>query len=291
MNRRVELLDFASGPSVAPPSVIESEAPQPVDPPPQDVQSQLVNDFTALRPGLPLPSPFDARIAQPEDPGIVARTSIPLWMRTGVASSAASSSPTLAALPFLASTCSEAPYRPRGDLPTSTEARRARLFPLINAIACEAGLPAGLFDALIGQESRYHLGAVSPKGAIGLAQLMPGTARQLGVANPWDPVQNLRGGALYLRQQLNEFGRIDLALAAYNAGPGRVRSRRAVPRISETVNYVSSITRAWSGHAPRRATIFPATTPVASTFQSPARSAFRTAELISWAGAAGQPES
>ena len=79
---------------------------------------------------------------------------------------------------------------------------------------------------------------MSHAGAIGLSQLMPGTAAGLGV-DPWDPVQNMVGGARYLRAQLERFGSADLALAAYNAGPGRVESAgRTVPQITETQVYV-----------------------------------------------------
>jgi soluble lytic murein transglycosylase-like protein len=110
-----------------------------------------------------------------------------------------------------------------------------------DANACEAGVPARLFDALIIQESRYNPVAVSPKGATGLAQLMPASARFLGVRNILDPRENMRGGARYLRALLDEFGRFDLALAAYNAGAGRVRATGRVPRINETIHYVSNI--------------------------------------------------
>ena len=98
-----------------------------------------------------------------------------------------------------------------------------------------------LLEALVWQESRWRPGARSPVGAIGLAQLMPGTARDLGV-NPLDPNSNLLGGARYLRQQLDRFdGNIELALAAYNAGPGRVLRARGIPRIPETQAYVRSV--------------------------------------------------
>ena len=70
---------------------------------------------------------------------------------------------------------------------------------------------------------------------------MPASARGLGVRNVWDPVENMRGGARYIRSLLDEFGRFDLALAAYNAGAGRVRVTRRVPRIAETIHYVSGI--------------------------------------------------
>lgn len=98
-----------------------------------------------------------------------------------------------------------------------------------------------LLEALIWQESRGNPAAVSRAGAVGLTQLMPATARQLGV-NPRDPVQNLAGGAAYLRQQLNRFnGDVEKALAAYNAGPGRVQSAGGVPSIPETKAYVRAI--------------------------------------------------
>ncbi|MFN5084888.1 MAG: lytic transglycosylase domain-containing protein, partial [Novosphingobium sp.] len=91
------------------------------------------------------------------------------------------------------------------------------------------------------QESRWHPGAVSPAGARGLAQLMPGTARDLGV-NPDDPHANLEGGARYLRQQLNTFGGdLEKALAAYNAGPKRVMQAGGIPNIRETRGYVAAI--------------------------------------------------
>jgi soluble lytic murein transglycosylase-like protein len=98
-----------------------------------------------------------------------------------------------------------------------------------------------LLEALVWQESRWRAGARSHAGAIGLTQLMPGTARELGV-NPHDVNANLFGGARYLRQQLDRFnGDIELALAAYNAGPGRVLRSRSIPNIAETQNYVRSV--------------------------------------------------
>jgi soluble lytic murein transglycosylase-like protein len=107
--------------------------------------------------------------------------------------------------------------------------------------AAAANLSPTLLSAVVWQESRWNPQAVSPKGAMGLAQLMPATARYLGV-NPADPVQNLVGGARYLRMLLDQFdGDVEKALAAYNAGPGRVRSAGGIPAIAETRNYVSSI--------------------------------------------------
>lgn len=98
-----------------------------------------------------------------------------------------------------------------------------------------------LIEALVWQESRWRPNARSPVGASGLTQLMPGTARELGV-NPWDPYANLEGGVKYLRQQLDRFnGNLEKALAAYNAGPGRVQRAGGVPNIRETRLYVASI--------------------------------------------------
>lgn len=88
-----------------------------------------------------------------------------------------------------------------------------------------------------------------------ITQLMPGTARGLGVFNSRDPLSNLRGGARYLRAHLDEFKRVDLALAAYNAGPGRVRSMRRIPPFRETMDYVAAITRGWSTGSFRTASI------------------------------------
>lgn len=107
----------------------------------------------------------------------------------------------------------------------------------VDAAAQRHGIDGRLLAALVWTESAFRPGAVSHAGAVGLAQLMPGTARGLGV-DPWQPLANLDGGARYLRAQLDAFGRVDLALAAYNAGPGRVRSAGGVPNIVETQLYV-----------------------------------------------------
>ena len=113
----------------------------------------------------------------------------------------------------------------------------------LNYAASSANISPTLLAALVWQESRWNAQAVSSKGAIGLAQLMPGTARDLGV-DPADPVANLVGGARYLRQLLDQFdGNVEKALAAYNAGPARVRSAGGVPAIAETRTYVASIVR------------------------------------------------
>lgn len=99
-----------------------------------------------------------------------------------------------------------------------------------------------LFQALIKQESRFSVTAQSPVGAYGLAQLMPGTASDMGV-DRYDVMDNLRGGARYITTQLNTFGTIPHALAAYNAGPGRVMEYGGVPPFPETQGYVRNISR------------------------------------------------
>ena len=121
----------------------------------------------------------------------------------------------------------------------------------------EYGLPPGLVDAVIYQESRGRMNAISSKGALGLMQLMPGTAAQLGV-NPYDANQNIRGGARYLRQQIDQFGSIPLALAAYNAGPGAVVRYGGIPPYRETQNYVATILGRWQPPAPTTAPSNPA---------------------------------
>ena len=111
---------------------------------------------------------------------------------------------------------------------------------MAKAAAQRNGVPTDLFLRLVQQESGWKATAKSHKGAIGLAQLMPGTARKLGV-NPHDPYENLDGGARYLKQQYRKFGSWRLALAAYNAGPGAVKKYGGVPPYKETRNYVKII--------------------------------------------------
>lgn len=96
------------------------------------------------------------------------------------------------------------------------------------------------FRAMIRVESGYHPSAISPAGAIGLAQLMPGTARALRV-DAHDPAQNLDGGARYLLAQMGTFGSLELALAAYNAGPEAVQKYGGVPPYRETIGHVAKV--------------------------------------------------
>ena len=119
----------------------------------------------------------------------------------------------------------------------------------IAELAVRFDLSPSLLEALVWQESRWRENAVSPVGARGLAQLMPGTARYLGVDSA-DPFQNLEGGARYLREQLDRFdGNLEKALAAYNAGPGRVERAGGVPNIRETQNYVAAIMGRLANHS------------------------------------------
>ena len=121
--------------------------------------------------------------------------------------------------------------------------------PKVAELAARFDLSPSLIEALVWQESRWRADARSPVGARGLAQLMPGTARDLGV-NPDDPFANLDGGARYLREQLDRFdGNLEKALAAYNAGPGRVIRANGVPRIRETQAYVAAIMGRLSNHS------------------------------------------
>ena len=101
-------------------------------------------------------------------------------------------------------------------------------------------LSPALLEALVGQESGWRSYARSAKGAIGLAQLMPATARELGV-DPHDPAANLEGGARYLRRQLDRFGDLTLALAAYNAGPAAVEAAGGMPAFAETRDFVQRV--------------------------------------------------
>lgn len=110
----------------------------------------------------------------------------------------------------------------------------------IEAAATRHQLEPELLGALVWSESAFDPQAVSSAGAIGLAQLMPPTAAGLGV-DPHDPLQNLEGGARYLREQLNRFGSFELGLAAYNAGPTRVAQAGGVPAIAETQAYVQVV--------------------------------------------------
>ncbi|MBI4726031.1 lytic transglycosylase domain-containing protein [candidate division TA06 bacterium] len=112
---------------------------------------------------------------------------------------------------------------------------------LINAASQKYALSPQALEAVIDAESQYNPRALSCKGAQGLMQLMPQTAWQLGVSNPFDPEQNIDAGARYLKQMLDKFGALESALAAYNAGPGAVERYGGIPPYQETKEYVKKI--------------------------------------------------
>lgn len=160
--------------------------------------------------------------------------------------------------PGLIDAAAAAPFLVEGmmvpDHAIADPARHAAGVPLryaakINELAARFDLSPSLLEALVWQESRWRENAVSPVGAQGLAQLMPGTARYLGVDSR-DPFQNLEGGARYLREQLDRFdGNLEKALAAYNAGPGRVERANGIPNIRETKQYVAAIMGRLANHS------------------------------------------
>jgi soluble lytic murein transglycosylase-like protein len=134
------------------------------------------------------------------------------------------------------------PARAAAAIPPRYQAKIAEL-------SARYDLSPALLEAVVWQESRWNENAVSPVGAQGLAQLMPGTARYLGV-DPRDPFANLEGGARYLREQLDRFGGdLEKALAAYNAGPGRVERAGGIPNIRETQHYVAAIMGRLANHS------------------------------------------
>jgi soluble lytic murein transglycosylase-like protein len=125
---------------------------------------------------------------------------------------------------------------------SSTDERLGKIKHLIESKAQKYNLDPNLLAGLVKQESNFNPYAVSWCGAMGLGQLMPETARALGVKDPFNAAQNLDGAAKYLRQMMDSFGgNVDKALAAYNAGPGAVIKHGGVPPFSETQNYVKVI--------------------------------------------------
>lgn len=121
---------------------------------------------------------------------------------------------------------------------------------IINVAAATYNLDPALLAALIKQESQFKVTAVSDKGALGLTQLMPGTAREMGVKDPFDPYQNIMGGAKYLRRMLDMFDQdIEIALAAYNAGPGNVKKAgNKIPNKRETKVYVPTVIKNYKAY-------------------------------------------
>ena len=137
----------------------------------------------------------------------------------------------------------------RGDVPAEAvpvdpdeRKRREKYLPFIREAAARTGVPEALISAVIQAESSYKPETRSSAGAMGLMQLMPDNVKELGVGNPYDPRENILAGARHLRQMIDRFGTLEKALAAYNAGPGKVDRYGGVPPYRETQDYVRRIT-------------------------------------------------
>ncbi|MCM0000542.1 MAG: lytic transglycosylase domain-containing protein [Erythrobacter sp.] len=171
------------------------------------------------------------------------------WVTGPLVGQNAAPAPAASAEPAMPGEAPSVPAFAIADPALSARGIPPRYAAKIAELAARFDLSPSLLEALVWQESRWNENAVSPVGAQGLAQLMPGTARYLGV-DPRDPFANLEGGARYLREQLDRFGGdIEKALAAYNAGPGRVERSGGVPNIRETKQYVAAIMGRLSNHA------------------------------------------
>ena len=133
----------------------------------------------------------------------------------------------------------------RATKPLSISSKSIQYDDSIRESASKNGLSPDLVRAVIQVESAFNPNAVSPKGAMGLMQLMPATATEYGVSNPFHPAQNIGAGTAYLKSLLDRYNnKIELALAAYNAGPGNVEKYGDVPPFAETQNYVKRVTGA-----------------------------------------------
>jgi soluble lytic murein transglycosylase-like protein len=134
--------------------------------------------------------------------------------------------------------------------PEQAHARSGDLRELVHRLSAEEGLDPKLVDSVVRVESGYNPSAVSHKGALGLMQLMPDTARRLDVDDPFDPEQNVRGGVRELDRLIERYsGNLQLALAAYNAGEGAVERHRGIPPFEETRDYVARVMSLYTGES------------------------------------------
>ncbi|WP_163539724.1 lytic transglycosylase domain-containing protein [Gracilibacillus sp. YIM 98692] len=149
-------------------------------------------------------------------------------------------------------------HTPSSDLPmgassasrpiSNTTAGNEQIMEMIHETASQFGIDTNLVKAVVETESNYDINAVSQVGAQGLMQLMPETAQSLGVQNPFNAKENIRGGVQYLKQMLDKYdGNKSLALAAYNAGPGNVDQYGGIPPFQETQQYVKKVLGAYIG--------------------------------------------
>lgn len=189
------------------------------------VNGRLILNFLAISVWAAFPRVAHANVFERGNDGNLVEISQPAWQPKSVATDVIPSDSEWAT--------TERPLPPQNAIRQHIQLAAARY-----------GVDSNLVDAVAWQESRYNPRARSSAGAIGVMQLMPGTARQLGVRNPLDVEQNVTGGTAYLREQLERFGNnVPLALAAYNAGPGAVLKYGGIPPYRETQNYVRQIMR------------------------------------------------
>lgn len=162
---------------------------------------------------------------------------------------------------------------------TRSPARRTtpeELDRLVQQTAEKHRVDPQLVRAVISTESNWNAAAVSPKGALGLMQLVPGTAQQLGVADAFDPAQNVDAGVRYLAMMLDRYnGDLHRALAAYNAGPGAVDRSGGVPRFRETRNYVQKVTSTYLGGSGRHPGAMATPIPIYRSVEADGRVVFR----------------